>query len=273
MYELQLTDDEYRLLVLLPDTLDPLGNTTARRQLGWNKARYARARAGLLDKQLVLRAAGKGGALRRAPVTDDSRFNVDPTTDKTTIRPPVPESALYAPILQKLKAQWADDRNFYPLVVEETAHQGRRKTGGRWTRPDLVAIGTKTFKYIPHQQFEVITFEVKPIEQLDVVAVFEALAHRRSSTHAYVLVELKSMLAKAYETRLEALKQAAGDHGIGVIVFDDASDYETWEEVVVAQRNETPPELLSTFIETQISQPGQQAIADAVEKSRMWLTE
>lgn len=49
MYELQLSTDEYHLLVLLPEAGDPVGNTTARREFGWTKARYARARQGLLD--------------------------------------------------------------------------------------------------------------------------------------------------------------------------------------------------------------------------------
>lgn len=109
--------------------------------------------------------------------------------------------------------------------------------------------------------------------QLNAIAVFEALAHRRASTHAYVLVEHRNVLATAYEKRLSALKQAASDHGVGVIVFDDPADYETWDEVVVAQRSETVPELLNDFIETQVSQPGQQAIEHAIEKSRAWLVE
>ncbi|EON32878.1 hypothetical protein GTC6_10976 [Gordonia terrae C-6] len=271
MYELQLSTDEYRLLVLLPDAGDPLGNTTARRQLGWTKYRYGRARQGLLDKQLVLKAPGQGGALRRAPIAED--LSIDAAAGATTIRPPVAESSLYAPIRETLQSEWAENRGFHSFVVEETAFQGRRKTGGPWTRPDLVAIGTKTFKHVPHQQFEVVTFEVKPMAQLNAIAVFEALAHRRASTHAYVLVEHRNMLAAAYAKRLTALKQAARDHGVGVIVFDDPGDYETWDEVVVAQRSETAPELLNDFIETQVSQPGQEAIERAIEKSRAWLVE
>ncbi|MBR7193524.1 hypothetical protein [Gordonia sp. SCSIO 19800] len=98
-----------------------------------------------------------------------------------------------------------------------------------------------------------MTFEVKPMAQLNAVAVFEALAHRRALTHAYVLVEHRDVLATAYEKRLTALKQAASDHGVDVIVFDDPADYETWDEVVVAHRSDTAPELPNDFIETQVS--------------------
>ncbi len=268
MYKLQLTTDEYRLLMALPASGEPTGNTSARRKLSLTKSRYARARQGLLDKQLVLKAPGQGGALRRAPVTEGSELSATDGGSVPTIRPRVAETALYGPIRETLDKEWADDRGFHSLVIEETAHQGRRRTGGSWTRPDLVAIGTKTFKHVPHQQFEVVTFEVKPMEQLNAVAVFEALAHRRASTHSYVLVELRDVLAAAYDKEVETLKKAANDHGIGVITFGDPSDYETWNEEVPAHRSETPPELLNEFIETQISQPGQAAIEHAIRKSQ-----
>ncbi len=271
MYELQLTIDEYHLFVALPDSREALGNTAARTYLGWNRSRYERARAGLLEKQLVVRARGRGGALRRAPVTDDSDVSVDDAACSVTIRPPVAEAELYEPILATLKTGWSEDRGFNALVIEETAHQGRRPTGGYWTRPDLVAVGMKTFKHVPHQQFEIVTFEVKPMAKLNVIAVFEALAHRRASTHAYVLIEMRNELTDAYVETLGNVQQAATEHGVGVIVFDDPADYETWEEVVVAERSETPPEMLNDFIETQVSQPGQQAIETAIARGRGWV--
>ncbi|MYR07757.1 hypothetical protein GTV32_16255 [Gordonia sp. SID5947] len=169
-------------------------------------------------------------------------------------------------MLAALQNEWAEDRGFQ--AIEETAHQGRRRTGGQWTRPDLVAVGMKTFKHVPHQQFEIVTFEVKPMAYLNGIAVFEALAHRRASTHAYVLIEVRNILAEAHRQQLDAVKRTAIEHGVGVIVFDDPADYETWDEIVVAQRSETSPELLNDFIETQVSQAGQQAIASAIERSR-----
>ena len=104
-----------------------------------------------------MNADGRGGALRRAPVTDDSDVSVDDAACSATIRPPVAEAELYEPILASLKTGWSEDRGFNALVIEETAHQGRRPTGGYWTRPDLVAVGMKTFKHVPHQQFEIVT--------------------------------------------------------------------------------------------------------------------
>jgi len=50
------------------------------------------------------------------------------------------EIALYEPLASVLRAQWAREKSFSHHHVEITAQQGRRSTGGRWTRPDL-AVG------------------------------------------------------------------------------------------------------------------------------------
>ncbi|MCX2966294.1 hypothetical protein [Gordonia aquimaris] len=62
-------------------------------------------------------------------------------TCTATIRPPVAETELYEPILATLQNEWEEDRGFRALAIEETAHQGRRPTGGQWTRADLVGVG------------------------------------------------------------------------------------------------------------------------------------
>lgn len=270
MAQLQLKQDEFRLLVVIPDD-ESIGNTAARTVLGWSKLRYQRARQGLLDKQLVVKARGRGGALRRAPVVEHG-IDVDTANDVVRIRPPQPESALYKPILKTLRGEWSEDRGFEALVIEQLAHQGRRDTGGQWTRPDLVAVGSKTFRHVPHQQFEIITFEVKAMGQLNVVAVFEALAHRRAATHSYVLVEVRAELASASKAALDAVVNAAQDHGIGVITFDSGDDFETWEEVVPAVRCDASPEALNDFIETQVSREGQKTIEVAIARSRTFTT-
>jgi len=48
----------------------------------------------------------------------------------------------------------------------------------------------RTYRYLPGKYMEVVTFEVKPFDAIDVKAVYEALAHLRSSTHAYVILHV-----------------------------------------------------------------------------------
>ena len=96
---------------------------------------------------------------------------------------------------------------------------------------------------------------------VDVVAVFEALGHRRASTHSYVLLELPAAVAKAEAKKVQRIADVAREHGVGVITFDDATDFESWDEIVPARRWDSPPEALNDFIEKQISQAGRQTIA------------
>jgi hypothetical protein len=35
----------------------------------------------------------------------------------------------------------------------------QRLTGGRWTRPDLVSVAVRTYRYLPGKHMEVVTFE------------------------------------------------------------------------------------------------------------------
>ena len=246
----------------LPVDGTAIGNASARQNLGWNKTRYVRAKDGLLEKTMITRARGRGGAIRRIADGPDNASHAG------SVRMPVPELDLYAPILQTLGGEWADERNFRALAIEQTAFGGRRRTGGTWTRPDLVAVGIKSFTYVPTNELEVITFEVKPMRQLNVVAVYEALAHRRSSTHAYVVVEVLDELARAHAAKLEAVAAAADDHGVGVITFSDPADFETWDEVIAARRSESRPELVDQFIEAQVSTEGKQKIRRFVCASR-----
>ena len=96
------------------------------------------------------------------------------------------ESDLYDPVADVLRKQWARDLRFRSHVVEVTARQGRRDTGGTWTRPDIVTAALRVFPHVPGKFFDLITFELKPFDGIDVTAVFEALSHRRAATQAYV---------------------------------------------------------------------------------------
>ena len=91
----------------------------------------------------------------------------------------VHEAELYPPIRHTLETFWAKERQIEPLAVEITAAQGSRITGGRWTRPDLVSAAVRTYRYLPGKYMEVVTFEVKPFDAIDVKAVYEALGTKK----------------------------------------------------------------------------------------------
>lgn len=98
-----------------------------------------------------------------------------------------------------------------------------------------------------------MTFEIKPAEAWDVTAVYEALAHLRSATHAYVVLHIPDSQAADLTKTVDEVCRVARSHGIGVIVAGGPSNYETWEEHEDAVRHEPDPQLLDDFIAAQLS--------------------
>ncbi len=264
MTDLQLDEDEYQLFCVIPDDGSAAGNGSLRTRVAWSKARYARARIGLLEKQLVFRGVGRGGTLRRASVAQPQ---ADPATRTVFVPAPISESSLYKPLLATLGSDWSENRGLRILAIEDIAFGGSRDTGGRWSRPDLVAVGTRTFELVP-AHFEVVTFEVKAVDHVNVLAVYEALSHSRSATHSYAVFHIPEVLADAKEDELRPVLVAAAEHGIGVITFDDASDFETWDERQPAERLQSDPVRMNTFLQDQLSLNSQKAIANSVTSER-----
>lgn len=112
----------------------------------------------------------------------------------------------------------------------------------------------RTFAYVPGKHLELATFEIKLAAALNVQAVFEALAHRRSATRSYVLGHIPAAEAVAMEEVVSDIAEVARSHGIGLITAGDPADYETWDERVEARRVEPDPERLDTFIATQLTE-------------------
>ena len=170
--------DRARLLALVPGDGSAIGNTALRRALKWSEHRYWYARDSLLEEGTITRARGRGGAVRRV-LLEGAAYEMGAEAElvgEATLAY-IHEAELYPPIRDTLETFWAKERQITPLAVEITAAQGRRRTGGRWTRPDLVSAAVRTYRHLPGKYMEVVTFEVKPFDAIDVTAVYEALAH------------------------------------------------------------------------------------------------
>lgn len=251
------------LFTTLPADGTTVGNLTLQRRLGWNPDRYFSARDALVDLGLVARGRGRGGVVRRIlsdTAVEERTVAVvveagsDPATTVATVEAAIKnELALYDPMRYVLATSWAKDHRREPLAVEITALQGRRATGGVWSRPDLVSVEVRTFAYVPGKYLEIATFEVKAANAINVQAVYEALAHRRAATHSYVLLHAPTEQAGQLEDAIADVAEAARAHGIGVITVADPQDYDTWEDREEARRVEPDPERLNTFVATQLS--------------------
>jgi hypothetical protein len=107
---------------------------------------------------------------------------------------------------------------------------------------------------VPGKHLELATFEIKLGSALNVQSVFEALAHRRSATRAYVLAHVAPDDARGMTDAIEDIAEVARGHGVGFVTAGDPRDYDTWEEHVEAQRVEPDPARLDAFIETQLTE-------------------
>jgi hypothetical protein len=264
-----LIGQEAALYAVIPENGSTIGNKRAREVLGWSEEEYWKVRNSLEDKGLAARGPGKGGTTRRivaAPSVDAPQVTVEAVDNATVIvlengSAVRREEELYEPLAAVIKGDWAKDRRATPLAVEVTARQGRRATGGRWSRPDIVSIEVKTYEYVPGKFLEVVSFEVKPSDAIDVQAVYEALAHRRAATRCYVLLHVPSELAEPLQQAIQEVRVVARSHGVGIIVATDPAEYDTWEELEEAERFEPDPDRLNQFIEGQLSAKTKRQIA------------
>jgi hypothetical protein len=120
---------ERRLLDLVPSG-ESVGNITLLDQLQWPEATYWRVRNRLIDSGRLTKGRGRGGSVRKVtqPTTTATRLESESRTTETD---------LYAPVLKTIKSHWVKDYRIRDFVAEITAYQGRRETGGKWSRPDI----------------------------------------------------------------------------------------------------------------------------------------
>jgi hypothetical protein len=151
-----------------------------------------------------------------------------------------------------LEDEWKNDKRIQKYHVVLTAHQGKKDTGGTWSRPDITVVALSSYKYIPGKHIDIITFEVKHSNCFDIKGVYEALSHRRNANMSYLLQHIDQDNNSPQSDYFRQILQEAKQHGIGIIIFEDPNDYETWDEILEPVRNETHPAKLHDFIASQL---------------------
>lgn len=138
-----MSDDAQALLAALSDDGTGKGNVTLRNELGWDEQRYFEARDELLDLGLAERWKGRGGSLRRSiaePPREPDQVGRQVALEYFR------ERQLYDPMARSIADGWAPENRLTPCVVAITAQQGRRATGGKWSRPDIVLVAVRRFR-------------------------------------------------------------------------------------------------------------------------------
>ncbi|MEQ1755169.1 MAG: hypothetical protein ABL973_13670 [Micropepsaceae bacterium] len=246
---------EDSLLARVPEG-DAIGNTTLQRGLEgidrrWTTDLFWAIRNRLIERGHLERGKGKGGSVRRA--RNIAAVQSRPAAAEPVVSQIQAERDLYGPMIKVIKENWSIDAGLDTVIVEITA-QGGRRPDGKWSRPDITLASYKTFPYVPGRHFDLITFEIKPTDTVDVTVVYEALAHRRAATRAYALLHIPGTSRAALDDVLDEIILEAKRVGVGVIVAENPANYETWEELVEAARYDPDPQRLNDFLGTQVSQ-------------------
>jgi len=251
----QIERYEADLLGHVPES-GTVGNKALNAALDWEDSLYWDIRNRLIERGLLVQGRGRGGSVRRlVAVAPTPAEDIDEEVPVAAVQEEAAKEAdLYQPMADVIRSRWAQDYRLDSILVEITAAQGSRQTKGKWTRPDITVASYKTFAYVPGRHFDVITFEVKPYNFLDVTVVYEALGHRRASTRAYALIHIPDDQRTAIQPLLDDICIEAKRHGVGILVAAKADDYDTWEELVEAVRHEPDPERLNEFLAVQMSQ-------------------
>lgn len=257
-----LTEDEQTLLDLVPEDGSSITNARLREALEWDEDDYWPVRDALVEKGFLAVGYGRGGSVYRLFDEDEGEEAEDDEggeeeTEDDDIYPD--EASLYDGVRDMLSKNWQQLFPGFPAPakhwVDSSPRQGRRETGGKWTRPDLSAVTINKYRYVPGTHLDVFTFEVKPRDQLNILGLYEALGHSRRGNFAYVLYHvptrdsLTTAGAEKYERELKEIIREATRLKVGVATFEDPAQAETWSVHVVPSRHDTEARLLDEFIE------------------------
>jgi hypothetical protein len=234
-----------KLLGSIPGDGKPIGNISLQKKSGFREDEYWSLRNQLIEQGKIGKARGKGGSVYRLLA------KVSATAKKRTSSRKGVEADLYPSFEKWLANFWAKDANLTTFFAERTANQGKKSTGGKWTRPDFAVVAINTYRYLPGKFLEVISFELKPNLQDAFTGVFECAAHSVYANRSYLAVHVAddSELKSQEYTRIE---NECERFGLGLIVFSKPDDNETYEITVDAEHRTPDPVEVDKFIASQL---------------------
>lgn len=182
-----LSADAKKLLGLVPPDGEFIGNVNLlrRSKLG---DKYWDVRHELISKGALIRGKGRGGSVAR--ILDNGGIVTAKKKGKAHVEK---ERELYEPLKDWLDEIWGADKipgDFFEVCITATP-KGKKRDGGKWSRPDLVLVQVNNYDYLAQPVLEVTTFEVKRFSDAeDISSVYETAAHSRWAHFSYLVVEV-----------------------------------------------------------------------------------
>lgn len=169
------------------------------------------------------------------------------------------ESALYEPVATFLNSCWAPRENLREWIVEITANQGRRQTGGLWTRPDLVVLGMWAYPFVPGKNLDISTFEIKKTIEEAIEGVYEAAAHSAVAHRSFLLAKVSPADYQTDELYCRIVSECQR-FGLGFITVEGPERFESYCTVVEPACRYPNTALMNKFIATQLSEQTKQSL-------------
>lgn len=214
-------------------------------QMKFSEPEYWEVRQTLIDEGRLEVGRGRGGSVHRVLLDGDG---IAPEGPKLTA-----ETHLYEPFHQSIVEYAKKNFKVDAHVSDITAFQGAKFTGGRWTRPDVTLIAVRTFEYLPQKTIEIMTFEVKPLNAYGVEGVYETAAHSAFANRSYLCLHVPT---EGFEPPERVISECER-FGVGLILFTNARDWQTFEKRVNARHNTPDPFEVDTFIGLQMQRESQ----------------
>jgi hypothetical protein len=217
---------------------------------------YWLVKSELVNDGLLRSGRGRGGSVHRV----ESEIAIpEPASINVNCKP---EADLYEPFHKAIRDGYVKDNGIRRYVSEETAKQGRRYTGGKWTRPDITLVAIRTFQYMP-KEVEVISFEIKPTIETALEGVFESAAHSAFTHRSFLAFPDPNPPDREAENPISDRIHAECERfGVGLILFGKDVDWATFDFAINARRNNPDPAAVDEFLITQLSAENQRTLRD-----------
>lgn len=243
------------MLQLTPINGDSIGNKSLREK--WyrknpkdvlDENRYWEYRSELIDRGDLALGGGRGGSVKRTDqsIVEEEQERVD-SGDAVDTKGPK-EKDLYAPLLKTIREKWAvhqlgfNNNSEAPnFVITDSSSPGGKNSKGTWSHPDLTMVFADDLLHMG-PVLEVITFEVKPLWDINIKGTFETVAHTAIANQSYFFVQCDGIEALLRTKEGERIIDESQRFGVGLVTFGDPEDESTWT-VIIKPRWQSPNRL------------------------------
>ena len=235
-----------RLLHILPPDGSQVPNATARTLLGQTVERpisgevYFEVLNLLESRGQIKRGRGRGGAVRRAEAVE--RAAVLSSISERQLMP-----SLQRYLEQRFWRRLELPEDAYWTVVDTSVGGAQN---GQWRRGDFTGVAIAPRAVLSGTDVELYTFELKAESSGNINAAHEAHAQTRGSHYGYLVWHLPDR--QLHHCRLELVESECQRLGIGLIVFTDPQNLDTWERKVLATRQKSHDKEIDEFLRTRL---------------------